>query len=219
MANVINAESFRDINAGWHYGGYSGSGNVESLLGSLQGRAAVVVGSGGTIGELLDQYELVRMKLKPVVFAVNDIGMYLPHVDHWLSLHNEKLRHWYGVKTCEERDHWERIKTHTALGATGNLHYYWHSLCPLFALSGYFAMQVAWLMGCRPIVLVGCPGDSTVRFFAKDPRKGFHYGHGNGPSDNGMKRQLLDEMERQPEFKHSVRSMSGWTREFFGGIG
>jgi len=218
MGNVINAESFRDSNAMWTHGGYSGSGNVESLIGSLYGRAAVVVGSGGSIEDILDQVEEVRFKLKPVIFAVNDIGLYLPCVDHWCSLHNEKLKHWYGVKTCEEREHWERIKTHTAIGATGGLHYYWHGLCPLFALSGYFAMQVAWIMGCSPIVLVGCPGDDTRRFFAKEPRKGFHYGHGGSAADNGMKRQLLDEMARIPEFKKSVRSTDGWTREFFGGL-
>jgi hypothetical protein len=96
--------------------------------------------------------------------------------------------------------------------------YAWEFLTPIMALSGYFAMQIAWLMGCSPIILAGCPGDGTPRFFEAKQRGGFQYGSGETGSDKGIRQQVVNEMNRVPEFKAAVRSMSGWTREFFGGV-
>ena len=94
--------------------------------------------------------------------------------------------------------------------------YYWSNLTPCFALSGYFAMQIAYIMGADKIILCGCPGDTTRRFFdipgqrreAGDP----------GYDREGVTAQLLHEMERLPDFKSKVRSMSGWTKFYFGSV-
>jgi len=86
------------------------------------------------------------------------------------------------------------------------------------ALSGYFAMQIAYVMGASPIVLCGCPGDRAARFFEARPRTDFSYGAGRNGNDNSVRTQVEHEMKRLPEFKARVRSMGGWTGKFFGGL-
>jgi hypothetical protein len=97
-------------------------------------------------------------------------------------------------------------------------YYWWEGLTPLYALSGYFAMQLAWVMGAGRIILCGCPGNQKRRFFEVAARKDFGYGTGPAAADNGIREQLEREMHRLPDFRVAVRSMSGWTQEFFGGV-
>ena len=197
----------------WQHGGYSGAGNVGELLGSLAGQAALICGNANTVFEELKEAE--RQMPNAVLFAVNDIGMYLNRVDHWVSLHADRLNAWANVRL---KGDWEQCgaKTHTA-GTSLGVTYHWSLLNPLFALSGYFAMQVAYLMGCAPIVLCGCPGDPTPRFF-EATRNGFGYGGGLSSSDSNIAKQLRNEMDRLPEFKSIVKSMGGWTYSYFGGL-
>jgi hypothetical protein len=89
----------------------------------------------------------------------------------------------------------------------------------VFGLSGYFAMQVAYLMGCQPIVLCGCPGEPMARLFEAEARTDFGYGAGTSENDRGIQRQLMAEMERVLEFKARIQSCSGWTKAYFGGLG
>ena len=98
------------------------------------------------------------------------------------------------------------------------VNYVWEGLTTLFALSGYFAMQIAYIMGAELIVLCGCPGESKRRFFEHASRADFGYGSGSASSDSGVRIQLLKEMGRLPQFAERVRSMSGFTQEFFGGM-
>lgn len=215
---AINAASMGNYGAAWECGKYSGSGNVKELLGSLAGRTAIVAGNAqGVFQEVAD---VVADDV--VVFAANDVGVYLPRVDHMVSLHIPKLAHWLDLRIGGEGRFVKGTKVHTN-NHTGAIHqsflYYWAGLTPTFALSGYFAMQIAYLMGCERIILCGCPGDLTPRFFELESRKdNFGYGNGTKNADKGVKTQVTNEMFRVPEFKAKIRSMSGWTREFFGGV-
>jgi hypothetical protein len=95
--------------------------------------------------------------------------------------------------------------------------YNWEGLCPLFALSGYFAMQIAHLMGAGLIVLCGCPGAPARRFFEREAKiQG--YGGTEHVGDVAIQEQLIQEMRRVPELQEKVRSMSGFTQELFGGV-
>jgi hypothetical protein len=78
-------------------------------------------------------------------------------------------------------------------------------------LSGYFAMQIAWLMGAGSITLIGCPGDNTPRFWETRPTNPAYH-------EDGVVRMLRNEMLRLPEFKTIVRSTDGWTADFFGRV-
>lgn len=213
---TYNTPGMGTYGADWEYGGYSGSGNVQGLLGSCTGRSALVCGNAATVFD--DVRQAMASLPNPLVFAVNDVGIYLPHVDHWVSLHGEKLPVWQAGR----RQHWETedaVFTHSRTAYAG-ISYHWDGLNPLFALSGYFAMQVAYLMGCAPIVLCGCPGDPTRRFFEADARMNVPatFGYGSGEKDQAIRQQVIHECARVSELKSCVRSMGGWTQTYFGGI-
>ena len=198
----------------WQAGGYSGQGPVEGLLGSLKGRAALVAGNAAGVFEEVEQ---VRATLEmPVIFAANDVGIYLDRLDHWVTLHDKNMAAWKAVRWLHHRGP-EDVQIHGIHQAL-DIQHVWELLGPLFALSGYFGMQLAWLMGCHPIVLCGCPGWPVRRFFEASPRRDFGYGAGQAGSDKGVRTQIEQEMARLPEFKAAVRSMSGWTHWFFGGL-
>lgn len=212
---VRNAESMGAYGSAWQHRGFSGSASVQGAVNSLGGRTALICGNAETV------FTDVRLALEqienPVIFAVNDAGMYLPKVDHWVSLHSDSLPVWRNVRWLQAR-HGEKIVLHGD-GPRGFLDYAWEGLVPLFCLSGYFAASIAWIMGCDRIVLCGCPGDSTRRFFDAGPRPdGFGYGHGTRSSDTGVVEQVERVMARNPEFKQAIRSMSGWTADYFGAL-
>lgn len=193
----------------WQAHGYSGAGNVSPLIDSEKNRPAII--AGGSYQVFVDMAEIMPRihGQEPLIFAVNDIGMYLPKVDHWVSLHRNNLPAWKAVRWLHPKP--PQNTQYHSYEAQGM--YSWDGLSPIFALSGYFAMQIAWIMGCCPIFLCGCPGSAARRFFEAQARPDEVYSKGGG-----VEQQLIAEMNRLPEFKQVVRSMSGWTREYFGGI-
>ncbi len=199
----------------WQRNGYCGLGNVEGVLDSLHARTAIVCGSGDGVFDQLE--EAKNLVDNPVIFAANDVGMFIEKLDHWVSLHLDNIPRWMDVRFAHRRGEKHPPKIHSC-SVGPKVDYHWSGLTPTFALSGYFAMQIAHVMGADRIILCGCPGDRTRRFFDAKPRDVFGYGNGLQNSDKGIMIQLKNEMERVPEFKKKVRSMSGFTREFFGGI-
>lgn len=197
----------------WNVGGFWGAGNVAPLIGSLAGRPAAICGNAAGVFDELAACR-ARHGLDLAIFAVNDVGMYLDRLDHWVSLHVENLAAWKAVRWLHHHAaeyteyHGPRVLPPVTWG--------WEELTPCYALSGYFALQIAWVMGASPLILCGCPGSPTRRFFEATPRADFGYGGGVSGGDEGVRIQIEREMDRLPEFKASVRSLSGWTREFFG---
>lgn len=194
----------------WESKGYVGTGNVAGLLDSLSSRPAIVAGNAKGVFE---EVERAMAALGPlaVTYGANDVAVYLPSLQHMVSLHTPKLEHWAALR----RDGYSK--------PTGNMDFQihddgrwgprpwhqWKDLTPTMALSGLFAAQIAYLMGCDPIVLCGCPTDSTPRFWEKTC------------TNNGYEKtqqQLIAEMGYKPDFKSRVRSMSGWSSWFFGGL-
>ena len=198
----------------WRADGYEGCGNVEPFLGSLRGRIAVVCGGGTGV---FDQLESV-LHYDPVILAANDVGMFLPKLDHWVSIHYNQFEQWKPVRWMHRHRSLDE-KYHGLTGEHFPVDYVWELLTPcVMALSGYFAMQVAYLGGAKRVILAGCPGDGTPRFFeAHRADRPFAYGAGGHPSDRGVREQLESEMTRLPQFKAKVRSLSGWTKQYFGG--
>jgi hypothetical protein len=194
--------------------GYSGPDSVGELIDSLVGRPALVCGNAAGVFE---EFQLLGSG-EQVVFAVNDVGVYLPRVDHWVSYHSDKLAVWEKLKLTGTAIP-KRWKTHTGGTRGADADYNWYGLEPTtFPLSGELAMQIAYLMGAERIILCGCPMDSTPRFFENGARKdGFKYGAGETGSDKAQRKTLYREMKRLPQLKEKIRSTSGWSREFFGG--
>ena len=136
--------------------------------------------------------------------------MFLPRLDHWVSLHTSNLEKWKPVRWLQPRAI-EDVSYHS-VDAGAVVDYVWDKLTPVFALSGYFAMQLAYVMGASQIILCGCPGSPSPRFFEYAHPRSFGY------NVEGVREQIEHEMKRLPDFRARVRSMSGWTKEFFGGI-
>ena len=187
----------------WHFRGYSGNQDqIESFIDSLSGRSAIV--AGGAAGVLAEMAEAKGQLDDPVIFATNDIGKVIKWA-HWVSLHPDKF---FSPG---------QAMTHTAFG--NGAQFDWRIEPEHFPLSGYFAMQLAWIMGCDRIVLCGCPGEAGPRFDGSaNEYAGFGYGSGTTGSDSAVKSMLERTMKRLPEFKAAVRSMSGATKHFFGGL-
>ena len=209
------AESMGTYGSTWEAAGYAGAGSVGSLINTLQGRPSIVCGSGETVFYELED-ALKKLGGDAVIFGVNDVGMFLPKLDHWVSLHSVNLGTWKNVRWMHARP--REATLYHGIDDHAYIDYNWGSLRPLFSLSGYFAMQIAHIMGSNLIVLCGCPGYNSKRFFDATPRSDFAYGADATGSGNGVRKQLEHEMARLPGFKARVRSMSGWTRKFFGGL-
>lgn len=209
---IRNAESFGTYGATWEAHGYSGTACGE-LVDSLKGRAAVI--AGNAVGVFTELERALRSLENPVVFAANDVGMYIPKLDHWVSLHADNLIIWKSVRWLHRQPTEPKLHSDSSRAFVNHA---WEGLSPLFPLSGYFAMQLAHIMGCSPIVLCGCPGSPSRRFFEGEQLGDFGYGGGPTSADGNIKEQVIREMERLPAFKKKVRSTSGWTREFFGGL-
>ena len=206
---VRNAESMPALPDNWVHRGYHGGGNVVGILDALQGHPVIVAGSGeGVFDEVEEAGKICAGELETFYFACNDVGVYLPVVHHLVSLHADNLVHWAALRA--DKHERRSFRTHGAYDHPG-IEFCWQFLTPTFALSGYFAMQIAFLMDASRIILCGCPGDGTKRFFDRAPRTDYMY------LEKGVREQLELEMKRLPEFKEKVRSMSGFTREFFGG--
>jgi hypothetical protein len=194
--------------------GYTVFGDERRLEGHLQGRVALVCGNAETVFDDLNR--AFYMFDSPVIFAVNDIGCYLGLVNHWVSLHGEKLQRWIAVRRAEP-SLWQEFKTHTSSTAIAPADYIWRIEPCTFSLSGLFAAQIAYIMGAEKIILCGCPGDGTRRFFERKPRIDYHYGGGDTPGDMRDRQHFLQELNRVPELRKRLKSMSGRTRTILGG--
>lgn len=205
---VRNAASMPVSQADWVHRGFSGHGDMGRWFEVMAGRTAIVCGNGAGVWE---QYaSACALVHDPIIVAVNDVGMYLPTVDHWVSLHVDAFPAWQSVRNMQERPP-ESTQIHSAT-PRGFLDAWWDRLTPQFPLSGYFAMQLCWVMGAERIVLCGCPGDSSPLWYGPRTRGPFDYGSLN------IQAMVQHEMQTRPDFKAAVRSLSGWTQTYFGGL-
>lgn len=74
--------------------------------------------------------------------------------------------------------------------------------------SGWMAAKIAYHMGYTPIILCGCPIDTSPHLEGDGKNNWV-----NNPNQAQSCRMVI---EREEEYKPYVRSMSGWTREYFG---
>jgi hypothetical protein len=150
----------------WEAKGYVGGGNVAGLLDSQKGRPALI--AGGAKG-VFEEVRLARGNLGPLAltYGVNDVGVFLPHVDHFVSHHTPRLARWVEIRRDPTGGSYGNtsFEVHDS-GLYGDTYWHqWKELTPVMSLSGLFAMQIAYLMGCEPIVLCGIPCDDTPRFW------------------------------------------------------
>jgi len=212
----------------WSFKGFTGEGgNVEPLLREGGAGTAIVAGSARPVFD--EVRAVLRVHPAATIFAVNDTGLYLPKFHHWVSIHHERLQWWDKCRRSRWSEDAAELEafmlhgegkgpkpyhTHSILEPK-HYDYHWAALEPMYALSGFFAMQIAYLMGFDRIILCGCPGYRAARFF--DPEEGKKW---NNPDDSysdvGIMTQLKTDAKHRPELRSRVRSVSGFTADWFG---
>lgn len=175
--------------------------------------ALVIAGAAAA----LDEYRACLQVLPGVraaTFVVNDMIAEFPdRVDHAVTLHPTKLARW--LKQREDSGlspvgrTWAHQSTESSKklfpAVSDELAGYWRCLSGyLSGSSGFFALQIALVLGFRKIVLCGVPMTKEAGHFKRqrewDEALGFRAAW----------------RPRINELRPFVRSMSGWTLEQFG---
>lgn len=158
---------------------------------------ALVCGGASVVWD--DLHRLREMGTEPdLVIAVNDIGAKFPHIDHWVSLHADRLPGWErdrgGPKTWQTWTHSDP-----------------YDLCDNHlphegGSSGGYAVTVALHLGCERVVLCGVPLESRYT----------HYFPGQPFDEADRFRKEWVENGLVDKWMGRVRSMSGWTATMMG---
>ena len=161
---------------------------------------ALVIGSGCTVWDDLRQ---VPEGWQHIIVAINDIGCYLPaNVDHWASLHSEKLEAWEKVRKVHggNTDYkcWTRALPYGVEKMIGKCAQVFHP----GGSSGMLGVEVAKHVGATRIILCGVPMDPVPHFCRAEPWP-----------------EALNFRPEWEAWKHNltmVRSVSGWTATLLG---
>lgn len=112
---------------------------------------AVVIGSGRTVWD-----DLRAVAGPSCVFAVNDMVVYAPRVDHAVSHHPDKLAHWLALRKRVTGA--PPITSHSS--CAGPVDRVW----PEFHAGGsssLLAVRIALALGCPSVVVAGVPLDAS----------------------------------------------------------
>jgi hypothetical protein len=167
---------------------------------------ALILGGAATVWSDADR--ALALGEFDLTIAVNDIGkVWKGRVDHWVSLHPDKLKTWIGERRKAglnaDFQTWAH-RRYRGVGKRESLPHITSSVADWHGSSGLLAVAVALRLKCTRIVLAGVPmSPKAAHFFDEKPwvvATRFQM---------AWKRNL-------PEIKDFVRSMSGWTAELLG---
>ena len=208
----------------WTRHGIQGQGTAPPwIAGQYAGKSLMIIGCGRNVWEDLThypryQYGPMQKPYDPMVYhafdvmAINEIGMYLPHVDHWVSMHDDVLRHLSEIRKqlglAETMLHSNTpLRPDTHCACCGGM-VYWH-LAAALGCSGLLAVHIAVLLGYEAILLAGIPADNHGNFYHPATMGGTH-------GVVRAKERWEAAIRRVPAIAQRVRSLSGWTRELLG---
>jgi hypothetical protein len=164
---------------------------------------AAILGGARCVWEDLEA--LTALRAPDFIIATNDAGAhYAGRVDHWATLHYEKLPTWTAERALRGYPPAERIWVHTkAVGpvAGNSLH---DRLEDWGGSSGLFAVQVALALGAARVALCGVPLEVNEGHFFDPGRWSWAVRYRSGW------------INHRAEIAGPVRSMSGWTAEYLG---
>ena len=133
--------------------------------------------------------------LPDVIIAVNDIGIYIEEVDHWCTMHPDKMKVWIKQREAhgfKKPKMWTAthlsIEGFTSINSRGG--------------GGILGVNLAKFLGATKIVLAGIPMTQNAHFNKK-----------HGWMEATMYRQFWRD---EKSYSKWVRSMSGWTKELYG---
>lgn len=134
------------------------------------------------------------------IFACNDVATVLPDLDHFCTLHAEKLPQWKRQRLANGLPF--HFETWSCANRTPVDHHWdqWTG-----GSSGLYALAVAlFAVGCERAVLCGIPMNADPNAFREEARW-----HAHARYVRGWKRDM-------EQLQGRVRSMSGTTMEWFG---
>lgn len=140
-----------------------------------------------------------------IVVAANDVGAHWPRVlHHWVTLHPNRLLRWQGLRTRHGFPNGYQTWGGKRRGEVAGMQFVepWGT-----GSSGMLAAQVAYLVGCRRVVLCGIPMTPTEHFSESGERFGptWYAAAGHWRAWPPLKDRL-----------YFVRSMSGRTQALLG---
>lgn len=199
----------------WSYRGIRGKGKAPKQLGAYEGKSLVVIGSAPCA---YDDLQLIPQETDRM--AVSMIGLSIGNLTHWADLHTEILPHLVHIRNVsghfKDRPviHAHHLQRHRNINKGMCERYidtYWNCR-PLTVGSGLFGVQIGIAMGYDKVICAGMPLDDTGTVIGRHTRERFT------PDTILEQRTVWREFASFPEFKKRVRSVSGYTKELFGGI-
>ncbi len=133
--------------------------------------------------------------LPDAIIAINDIGIYVEEVDHWCTMHPDKMSVW----AKQREDHGfvkPKLWTATHLSTEG------FTSINSRGGGGILGVNLAKFLNASKIVLAGIPMTQNANFNRK-----------HGWIEATLYRQFWRGEKSYPKW---VRSMSGWTKEMYG---
>lgn len=160
-------------------------------------RAICLGGADCLWSDVLGSERILGTRWWDIVVACNDAGRDWPHrLDHWVSLHPEKLLKVWTPERPGGYETWSDPNRQRGPAPTD------HHLDNWGGSSGLFCVQVALEVGASYVVACGMPMDARPHYF--------------GTKEWGPWEQYRDAWDRHADEMGVVRSMSGWTAELLG---
>lgn len=180
----------------------------------LEDCARVLGGASCVYQDMEELDELVGRPWPGLTVAVNDIGVHFEDIDHWCSVHPEKLvgtdpDHPDGLCWMEQReeeglhDNYETW-THKPNRGTSRVATIGGS-----GSSGMLAVQVAYELDCPKVILCGVPMDTRGWFDES-------LTHQEDKSFTGAESHQRYWRRKKDRLIQRTRSMRGWTQELLG---
>ena len=141
--------------------------------------------------------------------VVNQMGIFMPNIQHWFTIHSSILPGWQDVRADAVRGLNSDYVTHSKQGGV-QTDVNWTIRPHHGTTSGMAAIMVALCLGYERVVLAGIPADDTGHFYPADSMSETEFCETYGQ----YKGNWL-ELEHTA-FDGRVRSLSGNTKKWFG---
>lgn len=156
---------------------------------------------GGSKNVFSDIEEAFSFKYYDYVIAVNDIGTEFEWINHWVTMHPDKMPRWLEQRRYnnfpDPLNFWTSVDRKVPNGIT------FEQIRNTRGGSGLLAIYVARKLGATKIVLAGIPMESNAE----------HYHTSGNWKECRLYRKIW---EADTSLKIDVRSVSGWTKNFLG---
>lgn len=173
---------------------------------SIRKRAVIIAGASRVWEDRKAASDMLRDSAIPdLIIGVNKVGMELPYLTDWVSLHADQLLNWDRVRRARFYNRRARLWTADHIIDNMKLHgdpdllsteYLWDGT------STALAVFVAAALRCDRVLLIGAPLID-----------GPHYYEGESFTQSSYTRPFWEE---NADCLTNVRSMSGWTAELLG---